>query len=98
MTWNTKRDGYYTRPASANLGHPVDKLEPHAGHTHAVIIPGTSFKMFVSEAFMQDGKADKFLKALARTNVPGVGNRKAKAAPVMMTVAEYLELTTTKAA
>lgn len=100
MAYNTKRDGYYTRPTNPNpLGSPVARLEPSAGHTHAVIIPGTSYKMFCSEAFMNAkvgkiSKAEWFMKALAKTTVSGNGKRRAKAAPVLLTIEEFHVLNT----
>ena len=102
-TWNTKRDGYYSRPASATLGHPVDKLEPHGRVTHAVTVPGTRYLAFLDEFYMepQNGKpakVDALLKGLARTTVKGIGKRRTKAQPVLQTIEEYQALTTAKAA
>lgn len=99
MTWNTKRDGYYQHPANLNpLGRPVPGLEPHAGHSHAIVIPGTTFKMFFSDAFTAKNKVEGMLKYLARTTVSGTGKRRAKAAPVLMTIEEFQSLNSAKAA
>ncbi|MDR6794852.1 hypothetical protein J2X12_002863 [Pseudarthrobacter oxydans] len=102
-TWNTKRDGYYSRPASAPLGHPVARLEPHSRVTHAITIPGTRYTAFLDELYMepQNGKparVDALLKGLARTTVKGIGKRRVKAQPVLMTIAEFQALTTARAA
>lgn len=99
MSWNTKRDGYYSRPASNPLGSPVSKLEPHAGHTHAIIIPGTSYKCYLGPEYMepQKGKAarvEALLKALSRTTVAGTGKRRIKASPVLLTIEEFNALNT----
>lgn len=53
MTWNTKRDGYYSRPeVTNNLGSPVEPLQPGSGTTHVVTIPGTTFKCFLGPEYM----------------------------------------------
>ena len=94
-TWNTKRDGYYSRPASAQLGHPVAKLEPNASHTHVITIPGTSYRLFFNVAVTDDVK---LLKALARTTVSNGGRRRVKASPRLWTLAEFQAQPTAKAA
>jgi hypothetical protein len=114
MTWNTKRDGYYSRPVDPNpLGKPVDKLAPNAGTTHVITIPGTSYRCFLQldetgVSTPNRGKVDgiithpvqleALLKGLARTTIAGTGKRRVKVAPVLMTIAEFQALTTVKAA
>ena len=106
-TWNTKRDGYYSRPASAQLGHPVSKLEPHSRVTHAVTVPGTRYVAFLDESYMEPQvsgstlrppRVDALMKSLARTTVASVGKRRTKAVPMLQTIAEYQALTTARAA
>jgi hypothetical protein len=85
------------------LGQPVNRLEPHSGVTHAVTIPGTTYRAFFDEFYMlpQNGKPariDALLKALARTTVKGVGKRRVKAQPLLQTIEEFQALTTAKAA
>lgn len=43
-------------------------------------------------------KVEALLKALARTTVKGIGKRRVKAQPVLMTIQEFEALTTAKAA
>jgi hypothetical protein len=102
-SWNTKRDGYYSSPATAALGHPAAKLEPHSGVTHAVTIPGTCYKAFLDDSYMLplNGKAPRveaLLKSLSRTTVKGIGKRRTKASPLLQTIEEFQALTTAKAA
>jgi len=86
-----------------NLGHPVDKLEPHGRVTHAVVVPGIRYLAFFDEFYMlpQNGKPakiDALLKGLARTTIKGIGKRRVKAQPELMTISEYHALTAAKAA
>lgn len=97
MSWNTKRDGYYSAPAPNPLGRPVPKLEPHAGVTHAVIIRGTSFKCFLDDSYMQEhngkpARVHKLLRDLSRTATGKVGRRTVKAVPELLTIAEFQQL------
>jgi hypothetical protein len=113
-TWNTKRDGYYSRPVDPNpLGKPLDKLAPNAGTTHVVTIPGTTYRCFLQldetgastpNRGIVDGiitrpvQLEALLKALSRTTTAGTGKRRIKATPVLTPIAEFQALTTVKAA
>ena len=109
MSWNTKRDGYYSRPASNALGSPVSKLEPREGTTHVVTIPGTTYRCFLQldESGLMTPerpktryytptqiKVDALLKSLARTTIAGTGKRRIKVSPVLLTIAEFQALNT----
>lgn len=114
MSWNTKRDGYYSSSYNPNsLGPRVTALEPREGITHAVIIPGTTYKCFLTldesgESTPDRGtgryvaasiKLEYLLKRLSSSTIPGPGKRRIKAKPVVLTIAEYNSLQTeTKAA
>jgi ADP-ribosylglycohydrolase len=91
MSYNTKRDGYYSRPAPDALGKPVGKLEPRDGTTHVITIPGTTYRCFINIAKTDDLK---LLKALARTTVNNGGRRRVKASPRLFTIDEYNSLHT----
>lgn len=96
MSWNTKRDGYYTSSYNRDsLGSPVAKLEPQAGHTHAITVPGTAFQLFLNA---DKTDANKLLKQLAKTTVKGNGSKRVKATPVLQTIAEFQASQTVKAA
>ena len=106
MTYNTKRDGYYRAPVNSNpLGRPVPHLEPSAGHTHAIIIPGTAYKAFLtlddSGEIAYKGpfntapvKMTQLMAGLKRSTIAGPGKRRVKASPVLMTITEFSALHT----
>lgn len=96
MSWNTKRDGYYSSSYDRNsLGSPVERLQPLPGHTHVITVPGTTYKLFIN---IETTDSRKLLIALAKTTVNNGSRKRVKASPRMFTISEYLELTTVKAA
>lgn len=96
MSWNTKRDGYYSSSYDRNsLGSPVARLEPNAGHTHVITIPGTTYKLFINN---EKTDSRKLLIALAKTTVNNGGRKRVKASPRMFTIEEYNSLNSVKAA
>lgn len=84
MAWNTKRDGYYTRP-SEQSPHTPTLNTPTPKSTHRVTIPGTKFIAHVNGI----ERAETLAKQLAKTTAYKVGSRKVKCQPVIT------ELTTT---
>ena len=75
--------------------------------THVITIPGTSYRCWLGDAYMlpqnkhagiQPPRVEALLKSLARTTVKGIGKRRVKAQPVLMTIQEFEALTTAKAA
>jgi hypothetical protein len=80
MAWNTKRDGYYTRPSDQSPHTPTLNT-PTPVSTHRITIPGTKFIAHVNGI----ERAETLVKQLAKTNIPSrqVGSRKVKCQPVI---------------
>lgn len=78
MAWNTKRDGYYTRPSEQGPHTPTLNT-PTPKSTHKVTIPGVKFVAHVNGI----ERAEKLAKQLARTTVGMVGRHKVYAQPVI---------------
>jgi hypothetical protein len=82
-----------------NLGKPVPKLQPGAGTTHVVTVPGTGYLAFLGDAYMQPtldragrgrpARVEQLLAALARTTVSSQGRRRSKAVPMLQTITEF---------
>jgi hypothetical protein len=105
--------GYSSFSAPPNpLGRRVEPLQPGPGTTHVITIPGTSFKCMLTlddsglstpdrgtaRYVARPMSVEKLMKDLSARTIPGPGKRRVKCAPVLQTLQEWQESTTTRKA